>query len=379
MRIEVLTFLRFIAAVVVVVFHFAKKGPLITPSPGLLTAGPEMVSFFFVLSGFVMIVSHWNRTEQPLHHYYWARFARIAPVYFLALGLTVAVLPAYDKTVLVAHVLFLQAWLIGMPISINITGWSISVEVFFYAIFPFALALARHPRFRPNVILAAAFAMWGVTQLVVTYLENTKATQAFRTGLHDLVFYFPPVHLCSFLLGVMGGAWYLSTAQTRAQTWSQGRLVRSLVAMGSLIVAYLLIEFRARWQVVAGVLLSTSAALLAPLFLWVILSLARAEGPVARFFSRKPFVVLGEASFAFYILQFPVQRAYVKWVLPPNQPNFGFDMSVEHFLKFAAILLALSIASVYLFEKPMRKLMLRLIEPRGGAQRAQVGVGVRTQ
>jgi peptidoglycan/LPS O-acetylase OafA/YrhL len=62
---EVLTFLRFIAALVAVVFHFAKKSPLIRPSPGLMTAGSEMVSFFFVLSGFVLVVSHWHRADQP--------------------------------------------------------------------------------------------------------------------------------------------------------------------------------------------------------------------------------------------------------------------------------------------------------------------------
>lgn len=365
MRIEVLTFLRFIAAVIVVTFHFAKKSPLVAPSPGFLTAGPEMVSFFFVLSGFVLAVSHWKRPDQPLWQFYWARFARIAPLYFLALAATVALLAPHDKNIVTAQALFVQSWLLGTPISLNYPGWSISVEMFFYAIFPFALSLARDSRFRPRVLLVASLAAWAMTQVVVVYLLNARVTLAFRGSLHDLIYYFPVVHLCSFLLGVAGGAWYLTEGQARRR----GRLTTSLLAMASLIVAYLALEYRDKWNVIDGVYVPTSAALLSPLFLWVVLALARAEGPVARFFSRKPFVLLGEASFAFYILEVPVDALYMRYLLP-GRPNRGFDWSPGHFMRFVGILLVAAIASVYLFERPVRRLMMRLI-PKPGPQRAQ--------
>jgi peptidoglycan/LPS O-acetylase OafA/YrhL len=80
---------------------------------------------------------------------------------------------------------------------------------------------------------------------------------------------------------------------------------------------------------------------------------------VVRFFSSKPFVVLGEASFAFYILEVPVQTAYMRIFLP-GKPNRGFDTSAGHFFRFTGLLLACSIASVYLFEKPVRRLLMRL-------------------
>jgi peptidoglycan/LPS O-acetylase OafA/YrhL len=372
MRIEVLTFLRFVAAVVVVVFHFAKKTSLIAPSPGFLTAGPEMVSFFFVLSGFVMVVSHWNRVEQPLAQFYWARFARIAPIYFLALGATLLLASSAPPfTQVLPHLLFLQAWLLHMPITLNITGWSISVEVFFYAVFPFALSLARHPRWTPRVLLVASLGAWTITQVVVIYLQNAAVVAPARYTLHELIHYFPVLHLCSFLLGVMGGAWFLTEGQARGRS----QTASGLVAGASLVVTYLVIEYRERWWNVAGIFVPTSATLLAPLFLWVIIALARSHGPVARFFSRRPFVVLGEASFALYILQFPVQMAYVRYVTPGPLRHHAFDMEAKDFLSFAGCLLALSIASLYLFERPMRRLLLRLVrrpaQERGTSGRTQ--------
>ena len=281
MRIEILTFLRFVAAAVVVIFHFAKKSVLVTPSPGFLTAGPEMVSFFFVLSGFVLVVSHWKRAEQPLWQFYWTRFARIAPLYFVALAATVAFVPVNDKSIVTAQALFLQSWLMGMPMRLNYPGWSISVEMFFYAIFPFALVLVRDSRWRPRVLLVASLVAWAMTQLVVVYLENARVTLASREALHDLVFYFPPVHLCSFLLGVTGGAWYLTEELPRRRS----RLASSLFATATLIAVYLVLEHREKLNVVGGVYVPTSAGALSPLFLLVVLAVARAEGPLARFFT----------------------------------------------------------------------------------------------
>lgn len=50
-----------------------------------ITAGPPMLSFFFVLSGFVMVVAHFNKPNESLHSYYLSRVARIYPVYLFAL------------------------------------------------------------------------------------------------------------------------------------------------------------------------------------------------------------------------------------------------------------------------------------------------------
>jgi peptidoglycan/LPS O-acetylase OafA/YrhL len=51
MRIEALTFFRFLAASTVVIFHF---GIPTFGANNFTVSGPKMVTFLFVLSGFVM-------------------------------------------------------------------------------------------------------------------------------------------------------------------------------------------------------------------------------------------------------------------------------------------------------------------------------------
>jgi len=57
-RIQALTFIRFFAAFVVVVFHYGRESRLAQLSFPLMECGPEMVTFFFVLSGFVLMVAY---------------------------------------------------------------------------------------------------------------------------------------------------------------------------------------------------------------------------------------------------------------------------------------------------------------------------------
>ena len=66
MRIEELTFLRFVAAAIVVIFHYGQEA---TGFSGALTSGPEMVTFFFVLSGFFLIFKKFRNLHQnhPKH------------------------------------------------------------------------------------------------------------------------------------------------------------------------------------------------------------------------------------------------------------------------------------------------------------------------
>ena len=77
-RIESLTFLRFVAAFIVVVFHFGRSTGLAQIARPAIISGPQMVTFFFVLSGFVLMVAYYPRNVTSAT-FYLARFARIAP------------------------------------------------------------------------------------------------------------------------------------------------------------------------------------------------------------------------------------------------------------------------------------------------------------
>src|SRR5260370_7164480 len=88
-RLPALTSLRFFAALHVVFFHFLAFK--ILPSEGWLgqisSIGYVGVSFFFVLSGFILVYTYAGR-DTPARDFWRARFARIYPAFAFSLLLT---------------------------------------------------------------------------------------------------------------------------------------------------------------------------------------------------------------------------------------------------------------------------------------------------
>lgn len=149
-----LTSLRFFAAIWVVFFHLSGPRGLILTDPAtlrplynLVRTGYVAVGIFFVLSGFVLAYTY--RGEFSARQFWTARIARIYPVYFLGL---VLILPVVVASVLrhmttwlwaggsgLACVLLLQSWCPRTALAWNHPGWSLSVEAFFYLLFPLIL------------------------------------------------------------------------------------------------------------------------------------------------------------------------------------------------------------------------------------------------
>ena len=91
--IDGLTSLRFFAALAIV-FHHARG--LVFPDsfmPGVpLAAG---VSFFFVLSGFILSYVYTGRLEKVgLYNFYTSRFARLWPAHIFTFALVLALFPS---------------------------------------------------------------------------------------------------------------------------------------------------------------------------------------------------------------------------------------------------------------------------------------------
>src|ERR1035437_50635 len=87
-----LTSLRFFAASAIVFHHF---GELAFPDPRVVAVFSVLssgVSFFFVLSGFVLVYAYaTNSGVRSLRSFYQARLARLYPVYLLGLFLMLLV------------------------------------------------------------------------------------------------------------------------------------------------------------------------------------------------------------------------------------------------------------------------------------------------
>ena len=140
-KLDGLELLRFIAALAVVFYHI--------PS---IAVGHFGVDVFFVISGFVMMLS----TTKSTHQFLLKRIIRIAPLYWLAtLGVFVIaiIMPSVLKST-DASLLDLIKSLLFIPFDKNgvghqpvlAVGWTLNYEMYFYALFAFSCLLSQRYR-----------------------------------------------------------------------------------------------------------------------------------------------------------------------------------------------------------------------------------------
>ena len=138
-RLEQLTFTRFISAFIILISHF--KPIKIVNDEWFVPLFHNFfaVSYFFTLSGFVLGITYYDRFKvfdfKELKNYFVARFARIYPVYLLALLMVIVFEYYITKTVryspvnILLNVTLLQGWFDTEVI--NFPSWSLSCEAFF--------------------------------------------------------------------------------------------------------------------------------------------------------------------------------------------------------------------------------------------------------
>jgi len=176
-RLDSLTGLRWFAAFVVFLHHVQQLAP-IKPLIPVLKHGIYGVTFFFVLSGFVLTWSSVQSTGAPT--FYWRRFSRIYPSHFVALLLAIPIFYSFNPDpsqswvkpvsigILLLSVPLIQAWWTDPTVTLsgNPAAWTLTCEFFFYAVHPWVMKPFRRLLARGALVLAA-----GVFLLEVAYRE----------------------------------------------------------------------------------------------------------------------------------------------------------------------------------------------------------------
>lgn len=338
MRIEQLTFTRFIAAVSIVVFHFGQKSFIFNNEyVGFIFKQANVgVSYFFVLSGFVMVIAYESKTTICFTEYIKNRFARIYPVYLFAIVLVL--LPQFltnnvDFEGLILNLLMIQAWFPGQALSFNPLGWSLSVELLFYVLFPFLFNfLYKKERFKNITIGILLF--WFISQVVFHFLVSMNYIVFSYKG-NDLR-YFPLMHLNEFLIGNLAGFCYVNEIKKKKRKldWQIGIVA---VAIGVLLKFPIGLNFH--------------NGILALLFVPLILLISLNDGRLTSLFNNKLCVFLGEISFGIYILQYPVFS-----IISAYSVNKYFqidDFTVVFFIRLILLILLSSLSYVFI-ETPIR-------------------------
>lgn len=350
-RLEALTGLRFLAAFGILLHHFGADLPALSGCRTFLESLSSSVSFFFVLSGFILVHAY-RATERPVvwKTFVVARLARVYPLYLLAALMLAPPLirwgaaypdwrPWESFAVLGATIAGVQAWIPRYANLLNPPGWSLSAELFFYALFPL---LARHlGGFLFRRPLLALGVCWAGGIIVGLGIESTLAGERDLLDMGTQFGSFNPlVRLPEFLMGMSLGALH-----ARGLHWSKG-----VPALAWLVGAILL--FAGLWHGAEGLWRTAfHNSLLSPLYCLVILGLANSDDLAARFLASRPMALLGEASYALYILHIPAMF-YLRQVLRRLVPDLS---ATDLTLLFFAVAVPLSVAAHLWIETPLRR------------------------
>ncbi len=307
-RLPAITSLRFFAALHVALFHLNEMGVLTGPRwlKAFAGIGYVGVSFFFVLSGFILVYTYAGR-KMDKADFWQARFARIYPAYLFSLLISApffyfgtfhmhipffAFAEQHFALAVVSVVLLLQAWLPAAALMWNPVAWSLSVEAFFYAIFPFALD--RYSKMSRTAWYALIPACW-LAGLAISggYLLLRPAELGYVSSNNwssavQFVKFFPLVRLPEFLMGMACGFLFLRSERNP-------RHGVPLVALGLLGVAATTLASR----FVPYLMVHT--ALGGPAFAALVYGVAL-QPNWASWLNNRVLVLFGNASYSFYLL-----------------------------------------------------------------------------
>jgi peptidoglycan/LPS O-acetylase OafA/YrhL len=322
---SVFPILRFFAASIVVFFHFGQKIEYYQQVPVIFKAGPQVVTFFFVLSGFLLFLGYQER-ELICRQYFLKRAIKILPLYFLAFSMSVvfrACSGHLSFAEFLLNLLCLQSWF-PHPLSLNFTSWFVSDLMFFYCVFPFILFVLKKTRPDGWKMVTVGLLLWALTQGVLIKLLNTDFYAGHYFPTYDLILYSPLSHFCSFFMGICGAYFIQNNGVGR----KQGETMSLLLTLFIFCTVGLMVQFQPELNKLAGCKLPFASSFYAPVVLLVLCHMSLSDNPLLRILSWHKFVLWGEVSYALYILQAPMDTLY-KYMVPEHlivQPGMKFFM-----------------------------------------------------
>jgi peptidoglycan/LPS O-acetylase OafA/YrhL len=333
--------LRFVAAAAVVIYHYGVLlawTPAFRPLDRAFEALPVAVDLFFVISGMIMFEIYGRRLSgwSAYGGFLRKRFARLAPLHYAtllffvvavaaatALGFSTGDARTFEPRCIAPNLTFLQAFDVCRALTFNKPSWSISAEMAMYVALPaFLWIAARRP-------LA-----WGLVGgfLAIALIDDLRGLNGWPTQTYGFgVLRAIP----SFLLGVL----LARASAPLAKIPAPGLL------MGLSLAA-----------------LALECALGADPFTRIVTTYAVAAFALAADRRRQVTAVMrglapmGRLTFSIYMLHHPLGWALISVVGVKILHLSGVELNLA--VAATAVLVApLSVASLFLFEEPMRRVL----------------------
>jgi peptidoglycan/LPS O-acetylase OafA/YrhL len=327
-----LTGIRSLLALTILLFHFTPNGltwaahPRFTLYP-IINIGYVFVSFFFIISGFILSYNYAQRPGgvNPLD-FWMARASRLYPIYLLTMIISIPMLfvewhaRSHVQFVIgaITTPLLIQGFFPRLATFWNTVSWTLSCEVVLYLLFPWLLKI-RLPR-SCGKLVAIGVGLWilGLVPHTIYLLTNpdhlAHAPDRYSMGVYlDFLKYTPLPYLCTFLVGLTVGKLH-----EQAKLGVRGRMIVGLCGFAAVWFCCYHLSAQLPYLLIHG-------GLLTPAFAAIILGLA-GPSPLARVFSIKPLVTIGSATYCLYLVHFNLfqlihehhwpERLHVTWADP---------------------------------------------------------------
>jgi len=357
-KLDALTSLRFLAALVVLTFHVAGSFNIYYGSFLENLGLWQGLTCFFVLSGFIMVYVHPELNDsKSTGSFFVARFARIWPSYFAALCFFVALKPSSLQApnaalIAVANILMLQSWALIKPFYklFNNPAWSVSTEAFFYLCFPVLLK-----NFKETWKSKVAFCLLlGAMSIGAAYIAEFPA---YAKILPRQINVNPLCRLFEFVTGMV-----VCLAYNRfGKSISWGKNVATLFETLSIALVAFAVLLTLLWQTNAQTVwlepirIWLSYCGIAPIYGFLIFVFAIQRGYISSLLTKKAFVKLGELSFSIYLFHLPILLYFSE-----NYERRRENSLIPTIAIACTLCFTMAVANFILVENPARRFILGL-------------------
>lgn len=334
-KLDYIDALRGIAILGVLMIHTNQFGNSNLPGvmANIIGQGAKGVQLFYIASAFTLFLSFKNRFTKekfPIRNFFLRRFFRIAPMYYLGIiyyifqdGLGARYWLGNETHITVLNILsnftFLHAFNPYWINSLVPGGWSIGVEMMFYAVFPYLFLKIKNLKYAFNFFVISII----LRMMLQLFFLKFNLISDNRLWGEYLLFYFPS-QLPIFSLGIL--LYYIIIEKESAKS----------ISLKSVIVFIFLLIL----QITSRINFISNHILFGIIFLFLAITLSTFKfkllvNPIVNY--------IGKISFSMYLVHFAVLNFLTHYNIINYSNNGIINYSVRFFI---VTILTVTISSI---------------------------------